>query len=103
KLRKAVVKDGAELVGTPMQTPAAGSRAGMHLIAAKCDNNNYHFVRRDEATGLWYSKVPMSAPGVFFPPPFTPIANDWNPSQPLTNQGFLAVWIGYFWVPDAGL
>jgi hypothetical protein len=105
KLREALSSDGATLVTRALVTPDAGSMPGKYLIAVKCDANgiNYHVLRRDESSGLWFSKVPLSEPGVYMQPPFEPISNDWNPNPLLSERGNLMVWIGYYWVPDVGL
>jgi hypothetical protein len=102
KLKTAIVADGAEEVSSPIE-PAVGSQPGKHLIAFKCDSRgiNYHVIRRDESSGIWYSKTPLTMPGQYQAAQnFNPWQSDWNPQIILTLQGLLSVWIGYYWVKD---
>ncbi len=99
-----IVKDGAKPVSRA-QTPNPGSKPGHYVIAVKFDlrGGNYHVLRRDERTGLWYGKVPLTLPAQYLPRPFDPLANNWNLNAAASRAGLLMGWAGYFWVPDAGL
>ncbi|MEM6820771.1 MAG: hypothetical protein AAF558_02355 [Verrucomicrobiota bacterium] len=104
------VRDGAEHV-TENQTPSLRSKPGYYLIAMRADEpgkgNNFHVLRRDETTGIWYQKLPLSTPGKATPAGlsddnFDPKRDTWPPEK-VAKLGKLGVWVGYFWVPDGGL
>jgi len=100
----AVVSDGGEMVGDPANPvqPAAGSKPGFYLIACKSGGGDYHFMRRDETTGIWHQKVPISAPGVFDSVNnIVPHTDPWV-RGPAAALPYMKQWVGYFWVPDAG-
>jgi hypothetical protein len=106
EIEKGIISDGGVRVGTRSapNMPLHGSRPSYYLVACKCGGGNYHFCRRDETTGDWWNKVPMSAPGRFNPSPTfaTPHADSWNPPR-MAAFPYLNIWVGYFWIPDAGL
>lgn len=106
EIERAVLADGAvraSALGVPVM-PGAGTRPGSYLMAAKSNAMNYHFARRDETTGRWYQKVPISSPAEIWPNShlWIPHTGAWDPPQ-VPFVWTLHQWAGYYWVPDAGL
>ena len=107
ELDKAIVRDGG-IQASPMNTPNLpnpGGKPGFYLIACKCSTGNYHFCRRDETTGKWWNKVPLSSPGTMGEDgqDFTPHTSSWMPARLRGTAADLPTWVGYYWIQDDGL
>jgi len=107
EMDRAIVRDKA-IRACPQNAPAlpaVGSKPGYYLMACKCGGGNYHFVRRDENDGSWWQKMPMTGPGsAAIVDGFTPHVHSWNPpAVDAALPAHLGRWVGYYWVPEAGL
>jgi hypothetical protein len=69
-----------------------------YLVAAKCNDIDFHLLRRDELTGEWYGKSPNVGLVIHMGyDNFIPQTSRWSAVD------FHVNWVGYYWVPDAGI
>jgi hypothetical protein len=113
-----VQRDGAisvspQYVAAPPQgaMPARGSNPGFYLMAMALNSRgmeNYHCMRRDELTGVWWQTslglsrltggVVIFRDDTITHPHLDPWVNDLQ-----ARVHPLDLWVGYFWVPVRGL
>jgi hypothetical protein len=111
-----VQRDGAipvnpSFTATPAGMPPRQSNPGHYLIAMKLNSwgmVNYHALRRDESTGEWWQTAlgfsMFTDQAVIFKDNriTTPHTDEWTDAR-LRSLQPLDLWIGYFWIPNAGL
>jgi hypothetical protein len=104
-IRDAIVADGAEFIAGSEDrdhTHAPAARQNHYAIAVCVGQANFHAVRRNEATGIWYGKLKGSNPAPWDEQNRPDIHNmEW--SSPAAGPFGFPNWVGYFYVPTLGL